>query len=163
MLWRRRQVGDETFSSAAQISSQRHSPPPSPAISYLTSRSLRCPSAVPQLSLIQSTATHPQQSVSTPGSRTAPPSSCLQLIKSWCLNTSTHHLHQLQIQPCLQLMQPQQLLAAADLYAQPFSLPRYPVSAEWVTTHLQLIQAQSIDWKRFRHESTHPSQAVRKF
>ncbi len=78
--------------------------------------SLHCPSDVPRLSLIQPQAklTHRQQSVTTPGSRTAPPSSCLQLIKPRRLNTATHHLYQLQIQPHLQLIKSQQLLAPQE-------------------------------------------------
>ena len=78
--------------------------------------SLHCPSDVPRLSLIQPQAklTHRQQSVHTPGSRTAPPSSCLQLIKPRRLNTATHHLYQLQIQPHLQLIKSQQLLAPQE-------------------------------------------------
>ena len=194
MLWRRRQAGDETFFSAAQISAQRHSPPPSPTIIYPTSRShnnprrspvanlsLDCPSVVPQLSLscpsssprlnptstpntphlsqsqAQTKLNHQQQSVPTTGSNTAPPSSCLHLIKSWRLNTPTHHLYQPQIHPCLQLIKPQRSSHRSRLVrtTRP-QLPRYPVLAAWVTTHLQLMQAQPIDWTRIRHGSNTP-------
>ena len=217
------QARDETFSSAAQISAQRHSPPPSPAISYtiqvsqpfahlrrtpeatpipgpsnsltsvaylqqpliqptqpltisVTRLSFTCPSSsprlnptstsnTPHLSLIQPQAklTHPQQSVTTPGSRTAPPSSCLQLIKSCQLHTPTHHLYQLQIQLCLQLIKPQRSSHRSRLVRTTHSQqPRYPALAAWVTSHLQLMQAQPIDWTRFRHGSNTPKSSCQK-
>ena len=156
--------------------------PPSPALSSPTSRShnnprrspvanlsLDCPSAVPHPapgSIQRPPQTHPtcpsssprrlthlQQSVHTPGSIAAPPSSCLQLIKSCRLNTPTHHLYQLQIQPCLQLVKPQQLLASQPTCTyNPFtatSLPSFgrmgnsPPAAHAGPTHrLDEIQAR---------------------
>lgn len=105
------------FPRLPKFQHRRHSPPPSPAISYPTPRfhhhlrlpathhpSLTPPPTCPNHS--PGKPTSPQQSVHTPGSRTAPPSSCLQLIKPCRLNTATHYLYQLQIQPCLKLIKP---------------------------------------------------------
>ena len=89
---------------------------PDPITTAVAHMSFRCPSPVPQLSLIkaQTKLPHPHHSVPTPESKAAPPSSCLQLIKSWKLITTTSHLYPLQIQPHLQLIQPQHPLAPQE-------------------------------------------------
>lgn len=170
------------FPRLPKFQRRRHSPPQSPAISYPTSRSPShshlspaypspvahpattqpharvrlsptCPSSRPQTKL-----THPQQSVHTPGSNTAPTSSCLQL------STPTPHLYQLQIQPCLKLIKPQQLLAAADLYVQLSPIPalpsfslmgNHPPAARSGPAH-RLDEVQT----RINTPETHPRQAV---
>ena len=139
------------------VSARHRHAHPDPITTSVAHLSLTCPSSRTR------PLTHPQQSVHTHGSRTAPPSSCLQLIKSWRLNPATHRLYQLQIQPYLKLIQPQRSSHRNRLVrtTRP-QLPRYPVLATWVTSHLQRVQAQPIDWTRFRHGSNTPKSSCQK-